>query len=241
MIIIPAIDIYQQKLVKLSKEGLGSVTFYRRTPLFQAQAFEEAGFRLIHVVDMLAQKTGKFTISDSIKELKENTNLKIQLGAGIHDTKSAHEVFSAGVDCAVIGQLSVTDKKEFEIIIKNFTPGKIIADIEFSGDKILINPGNVEPPALKDHIEYCLSVGIKKIICTDISPEKESVTDKIPLYKALISSYPELQLIISGGISSVDELKQFVELDPYAVIIGRALHEGWIDIKDAAAYTGNQA
>ncbi len=239
MIIIPAIDIYQQKLVKLSKEGLGSVTFYRRTPLFQAQAFEEAGFRLIHVVDMLAQKTGKFTVSDSIKEFKENTNLQIQLGAGIHDTKSAHEVYSTGVDYAVIGKFSVTDKTEFELVIKNFRPEKIIADIEFSNNKIIINDHDIEPPDVKSHIEYCLSLGIIKIICTDYSPEKESVTDKIPFYKSLVSSFPELELIISGGISNIDEVKQFAELNPYAVIIGRALHEGWIDIKDAAAYTGS--
>ena len=127
MLIIPSIDIFKNKVVRLAKGDFNNISYYSNSPADQAKLYESLGFKLIHIVDLEGSKTGKFTAIEPIKEIKEKTDLKIEFGGGIRDSKNVNELFSAGIDYAVIGSLSIKNKNEFENIVNNNSIDKIVA------------------------------------------------------------------------------------------------------------------
>ena len=235
MKIIPAIDIYNGKVVRLSKGDFKEITFYKESPLNQAKIFEETGFSLIHVVDLEASKTGKFTMLDIIMQIKSETKLNIQFGGGIKDAKTAAQIFDAGIDYAVIGSLAVKNPDEFKLVVENFTPDKIITAIDVKDEKVQIT-GWTEESALSlfQLLESCLNIGIRKFICTDISKDGTLEGLNTELYKKVMSHDSKINLIASGGVKDIGDIKKLKELNPYAVVVGKAIYEEKIDLKELA-------
>ena len=233
MIIIPAIDLYQDSVVRLTKGDFDNVTYYKNTPLEQAKIFESLGFTRIHLVDLLGSKTGKFASVESLKLIKAQTKLIVQFGGGIRDSKSVSELFSLGINEVVIGSLAVKNKDEFELILKNNPPERIIAAADILDEKVKVS-GWTEGTSVTvyEHIEYCRSLGISKFLCTDISRDGMLTGTNIDLYKLLLKRYPSIKLIISGGIKDIADVKKAAELNPYAVIVGKAIYEDKIDLKE---------
>jgi phosphoribosylformimino-5-aminoimidazole carboxamide ribotide isomerase len=236
MIIIPAIDIYENKVVRLTKGSFDTVTFYKNTPLQRAKEFEASGFTQIHVVDLTGSKTGKFSSLGTLSEIKKETSLIVQFGGGIRDFKTAKQVFDAGADFAIIGSLAIKNRTEFEAVINANTPGKIIVAIDVLNEKIHIS-GWTETTeiSLKSHIDYCTSKGIKKFLCTDISKDGMLAGTNIELYEKILDQFPDIQLIASGGIKDIDEVIALKKLNPYAVVIGKAIYEEKINLKELAS------
>ena len=235
MIIIPAIDIYDNKVVRLSKGDFKQITFYNDSPLKQAKVFENAGFELIHIVDLEGSKTGKFTAMEIIKEIKSNTELKIQFGGGIRDVKSASQLFDAGVDFAVMGSIVVKNPPEFKLIVENHGSDKVITAVDVQDEKVHISGWTQESDlSLYDLIDFCMNTGVRKFICTDISKDGTLKGLSTELYKKIEDHYPEIQLIFSGGVKDIEEIKKIRELNPYAVVVGKAIYEEKIDLKELA-------
>jgi phosphoribosylformimino-5-aminoimidazole carboxamide ribotide isomerase len=117
MLVIPAIDIYENSIVRLKKGDFESITYYKNTPLQQAKLYDALGFETVHIVDLVGSKTGKLTALESIEKIKAETKLKIEFGGGIRDEKTVSELFSAGIDFVIIGSLSVKNRAEFELIL----------------------------------------------------------------------------------------------------------------------------
>jgi phosphoribosylformimino-5-aminoimidazole carboxamide ribotide isomerase len=132
MIVIPAIDIYQNKIVRLKEGDFSKVTFYNNTPLEQAKIFESYGFEWLHVVDLEGSKTGSVSVLKTIEEIKNNTSLRLEFGGGIRDEASVSRILSSGADRVIIGSLSVENKKEFEYILSKHRAEKIViaADVK---------------------------------------------------------------------------------------------------------------
>lgn len=235
MKIIPAIDIYDNKVVRLSKGDFKEISFYNESPFKQAKIFEEAGFELIHIVDLEASKTGKFTVLDIISRLKSETNLKIQFGGGIKDAKTALQIFEAGIDFAVIGSLAVKNQDEFKLVVENFTPEKIVTAVDVKDEKVQIT-GWTEETSLSVYqlIDFCMNIGVKKFICTDISKDGTLSGLNIKLYEKIISLYPEIELIASGGVRDIDDIKNLKKINPFAVVVGKAIYEEEINLKELA-------
>jgi phosphoribosylformimino-5-aminoimidazole carboxamide ribotide isomerase len=233
MKIIPAIDIYDNKVVRLSKGDFKEVTFYNDSPLKQAKIFEDTGFELIHIVDLEGSKTGKFTALEIIKEIKSETDLQVQFGGGIRDAKTALQIFSAGVDYAVIGSLAVKNPDEFKLIVKNFTPDKIVTAVDVKDEMVQIS-GWTENVNLTFYnlIDFCMETGLRKFICTDISKDGTLEGLNIDLYENVLNRYSDIKLIASGGVKDIYEVKKLKVLNPYAVIIGKAIYEEKIDLKE---------
>jgi len=233
MIIIPAIDIYNNKVVRLSKGDFKEVSFYNESPVKQAKIFEEAGFDLIHIVDLEAAKTRKFTAINIIKEIKSQMDIKIQFGGGIKDSKTAIQIFQAGIDYAVIGSLAVKNREEFKMIAEKHSPDKIVTAVDVLDEKIQIS-GWTEEANLSpyDLIDFCMKIGIEKFICTDISKDGTMKGLNVELYKKIMNRYPGIKLIASGGVKDIDEVKKLKELNPYAVVVGKAIYEERIDLKE---------
>ncbi len=235
MIIIPAIDIYDGKVVRLSKGDFKEVSFYHKNPVQQAQIFEEAGFSLIHVVDLEGAKTGKFKVLNIIKEIKEKTKIKIQFGGGIRDGKTAMQAFNAGIDFAVIGSVAVKNRDEFKLIVEKFSSEKIVTAADVLNEKVYISGWTEEATiSLNDLIEYCMELGIRKFICTDISQDGTMKGLNTNLYKKLSDHFPEIKIVASGGVKDIEEIKKVKKINPYAVVVGKAIYEGKIDLKELA-------
>jgi phosphoribosylformimino-5-aminoimidazole carboxamide ribotide isomerase len=233
MIIIPAIDIYDKKVVRLSKGDFKEVSFYNEPPLKQAKIFKEAGFDLIHIVDLTGAKTGKFTTLDIIKEIKLQTEINIQFGGGIRDGKTAFQIFKTGVDFAVIGSLAVKNRDEFKLIIEQHSPDKIVTAVDVRDEKVRISGWTEEVDlSLYDLIKFCMELGVNRFICTDIGKDGTMRGLNVDLYKKIMDRYPDIKLIASGGAKDIEEIKKLKELNPYAVVVGKAIYEGKIDLKE---------
>lgn len=233
MLIIPAIDIYENKVVRLNKGNFKNISFYENTPLQQAKIFESEGFGLIHIVDLLGSKSGKYTALETIKEIKSKTNLKIQFGGGIRSLETAKIVFDSGIDFIVIGSLSVKNRNEFESIIEKFSPQKLIAAIDVKDDTIFIQGWTEKTKiSLYDHINYCLNLGIEKFLCTDINKDGMLTGSNVDLYKSIINNYKKIKLIASGGIKNLDDIKKLNTLNLYGAVVGKAIYENKINLKE---------
>jgi len=237
MLIIPSIDIFKNKIVRLEKGDFNNITYYSNSPCNQAKLYESLGFKLIHVIDLEGSKTGKFTATSSIKEIKESTNLKIEFGGGIRNSKNVDELLSTGIDYVVIGSLSIKNKDEFENIVKNNSSEKIIVAADVNDEMIKVSGWTEETDiSIYSHIDFCKKLGINKFLVTDISRDGMlSGTNKL-LYKKILNEQPQINLIASGGIKDLEEIKSLEEINPYGVIVGKAIYENKIDLKELAEF-----
>jgi len=237
MIAIPAIDIYEDRIVRLEKGAFDHVTYYKTSPLDQAKLYESFGFKLIHIVDLLGSKTGKFTVFDTVKKIKEQTSLKIEFGGGIRDTKKITELFNAGIDYAVIGSISVKNKEEFELMAEKFTPEKIVISADVEDEKILVQ-GWTEKTSilLSDHIRYCSSLGINRYLCTDISKDGMLSGTNNELYKKIMDEFPSINLIASGGVKDINDINELSRMNIYGAVVGKAIYENKIDLKELSQF-----
>ncbi|MFZ0455942.1 MAG: 1-(5-phosphoribosyl)-5-[(5-phosphoribosylamino)methylideneamino]imidazole-4-carboxamide isomerase [Ignavibacteriaceae bacterium] len=237
MLIIPSIDIFKDKIVRLKKGDFNNITYYSNSPYDQAKLYESLGFKLVHIVDLEGSKTGKFTAINSIKEIKENTNLEVEFGGGIRSSKNVDELFSSGIDYVVIGSLSIKNKAEFENIVKNNPAGKIVAAADVNNEMIRVSGWTEETEiSIYSHIDYCRKLGIGKFLVTDISRDGMlSGTNKV-LYEKILKNEPGINLIASGGIKDLEDIKSLEEINPYGVIVGKAIYENKIDFKELTKF-----
>lgn len=235
MLIIPAIDLYENKIVRLRKGDFNRVTFYTQTPLFKAKEFAQHGFKWIHIVDLLGSKTGTISVEAIIHEIKKETLLKIEFGGGVRNTQTVSQLFNLGIDKIILGSISVKNKIEFETIVKSFPPHNFIIAVD-ALDEMLAVSGWTESTTISvyEHIEYCLQFGLTHFLCTDISKDGMLTGTNVELYKNILSRFPNINLIASGGIKDLDDVKKVKTIDPYGVVIGKAIYENKIDLKELA-------
>ncbi|MCX7875532.1 MAG: 1-(5-phosphoribosyl)-5-[(5-phosphoribosylamino)methylideneamino]imidazole-4-carboxamide isomerase [Melioribacteraceae bacterium] len=235
MLVIPAIDIYKNKVARLFKGKFDEVKFYEFTPIEYAISFYENNFNTIHIVDLEASTTGVISTINFIKEIKNYTGLKIQFGGGIRNFEIVNELIDLGVDKIIIGSISVNNKNEFEKIINKVGCEKIIVATDSKNKKILIKGWLEESKVeLFEHINYCLSLGISYFLSTDVDKDGTLSGPNFNLYKELIKNFPTSKFIASGGISNLDDVMKLNELNLYATVIGKAIYENKINLKELA-------
>ncbi len=241
MLIIPAIDIYENKVVRLKKGNFNEITYYDVIPLEQAKLYNEYGFEWIHIVDLTGSKYGEVTILNLLKDIKEKTDMKIEFGGGIRDKETAQTLFDAGVDKIVIGSLSIKNKPLFEDLVNSYTPGKIISAIDVRNEMISVN-GWIETStvSLTEHITYCMSLGITEFLCTDIAKDGMLEGTNVTLYEKLMLLYPNIKVIASGGVKDIDDIKKLMLKDIYGVVVGKAIYEGKIELKELSLYNNGK-
>lgn len=238
MKIIPVIDILDNKLVRLEKGKFQSSKIYLDNPLEVAKTFDGFGFEWLHIVDLSGSKSGKISTIDLLDKIKNQTRLKIQFGGGIRSLADAKQLINY-VDRIIIGSLSVTDKNEFEKIISEIGEQKIICAVDVKDEKVMIKGWTVDSElTLQNHIDYCSSVGIKNFLVTDIQRDGMLSGPNIILYSKLITNYPSLNFIASGGISSYDDLINLKKINSYAVVVGKAIYEKKISLKELKEIAG---
>lgn len=232
MIVIPALDIIEGKVVRLQKGEYSKRVNYSNNPVEIAKAFEDGGLTHLHVVDLEGAKKGNPVNLKVIEEIANKTKLIIDYGGGIKDRESLVSVLSAGVKEVSIGSLAVKNPSLVYSFLEEFSAFIILSADEKDG-KIAVSAWQEETevkiiPFIKD---YYLK-GIKKVISTDISKDGMLSGPSFSLYKEIKDNIPNLKIIASGGISCKNDLLSLSSLSLYGAIVGKAFYEGKITIRE---------
>lgn len=237
MKIIPAIDVINGKCVRLTKGDYSTEKVYNENPLEVAKSFEGAGIKYLHLVDLDGAKSNSIINGRVLEEIATQTNLKIDFGGGIKSEESASMAFNLGASQITVGSIAVNNPTLVSKWIQKFGANKIILGADVNNGCITINgwqeSTNLE---LEKYIEGYLSKGIQSVICTDISKDGMLAGSSINLYQQLLTTFPELKLIASGGVTSLQELDKLKEAGLDGAIIGKAIYENKISLNQLKGY-----
>ncbi|MBN2572095.1 MAG: 1-(5-phosphoribosyl)-5-[(5-phosphoribosylamino)methylideneamino]imidazole-4-carboxamide isomerase [Ignavibacteriales bacterium] len=233
MLIIPAIDIINNKIVRLQKGNFYDITYYNKTLIEYANLFNKYDIKWLHLIDLLASKNGCFNIANTIVEIKKETDLSLQVGGGVRNYQDFEERINLGVDRVIVGTLSVKNKPNFERICGNYSNEKIIVAVDVLDDDIMIK-GWTENSKIKlsEHLKYCVDLGIEIFLCTDISKDGMLKGPNFDMYEKLQQEFPKLKFIASGGISKTKDIIKLKEMNMYATVVGKAIYENKITIEE---------
>ncbi len=235
--IIPAIDLIDGKCVRLSQGDYSQKTVYYNDPLDVAKMFEDTGIRRLHVVDLDGAKAQHIVNHKILERIATHTNLVIDFGGGLKSDDDLRIAFESGAAMITGGSIAVKNPEVFMSWIQQFGAEKIILGADVKNRKIAVG-GWLETTDidLMPFIEEYMKKGISKVICTDISKDGMLEGPAIPLYQEMLQKEPEMYLIASGGVSSIADIDKLQEHRIPAVIIGKAIYEGRIALKDLAKF-----
>lgn len=238
MRIIPAIDIIDGKCVRLTKGDYNTKKIYNENPLEVAKQFEGAGIEYLHLVDLDGAKAKHIVNYKVLELIASKTSLKIDFGGGLKSDEDLHIAFNSGAKQITGGSIAVKDSVTFETWIEKYGGAKIILGADCENEKVAIN-GWQEQSSLEivPFIKTYQKKGIQYVVCTDIAKDGMLEGPSFDLYKKIIqncsnSESQSIKLIASGGVTSIDDINKLEDLGCEAVIIGKALYEGAINLKD---------
>lgn len=226
MRIIPAIDIIDGSCVRLTQGDYTQKKVYNENPLDVALAFEEAGLQYLHLIDLDGAKAGKVTNWKVIEDITSGTGLTVDFGGGIKTTDELSRLFEYGVAQVNIGSMAVTNPEMLSEWIEKFGSEKIILSADVKAEKIAISGWQENSLiTINDFLKDYIRKGIEYVTCTDISTDGMLTGPNIDLYKKILLSFPQLNLIASGGVSSMDDLYELKQIGVDGVIVGKAIYE----------------
>lgn len=232
MKIFPAIDLYDGKAVRLLKGDYNKMTVYSDNPLSVAKKFESEGMGFIHLVDLEGAKDGTTPNLEIVKSIAESTALFTEIGGGIRNMETVKKYIDSGVDRVILGTAAVNDPEFLVDAIKTYGE-KIAVGVDVKDGKVAIK-GWLEVSEY-DCFDFCKQmqdIGVKYLICTDISKDGAMAGTNRELYKELSNKF-SINITASGGVSTLDDIKALRELDLYGAIIGKAYYIGAINLKEA--------
>lgn len=232
MNIFPAIDLYDGKAVRLFKGDYENMTVYSDNPAEIAADFEKKGAKFIHIVDLEGAKTGKVCNIDTIKKIIDKTSLFSEVGGGIRTLETVEKYISAGVDRVILGTAAITDEDFLMAAVKRYGD-KIAVGVDIKDGFVAIKGWTEKSQyTLNGFCEKLQKIGAKTVICTDISKDGAMQGTNVELYSELSEKF-DIDIIASGGVSSVEDVKRLAKLGIYGAIIGKAYYIGAIDLKEA--------
>ena len=232
MTIIPAIDIINGKCVRLTKGDYAQQKIYNENPVEVAKQFADAGLQRVHIVDLDGAKAGKILNLGVLESIAAVTNLIIDFGGGIKNINDVSNVFSAGASIATIGSLAVKHPEIVEEWLMEFGADKFLIGADVLEEKIKIS-GWLEDGGIDifTFIGKMIGLGAHNIFCTDISKDGVLEGPSVDLYKKIIEQHPEINLIASGGVTTINDVVELKAIGCSGAIIGKAIYEGNITLQ----------
>lgn len=232
MILLPAIDLYEKKVVRLTRGDYAQMTVYNDDPVAQAKLFQEAGAQWLHTVDLEGAKDGSTPNYSVIEAICKDTSLKVEIGGGIRSLDTIQKYLDAGVERVILGTKAVTDPAFLEESLNKFG-SHIAVGVDIKDGKIAIK-GWLETAqdSVEDFFTKLCKLGVSTVICTDVSKDGMLSGTNVDLYRQLSQKF-SLDLIASGGVSSQEDLTRLKALGLYGAILGKALYTGALDLKTA--------
>ena len=231
MKIIPAIDIIDGKCVRLSKGNYNSQITYNQNPLEVAKTYEDHGIEFLHLVDLDGAKSNHIINYSILEIIASKTNLKIDFGGGIKTENDVNLAFNCGANQVTCGSIAVKQQEIFCEWILNYGSEKIILGADVRG-KYIATDGwiNTSNQSIFDFINFYKNKGIETVTCTDISKDGMLEGPSFKLYSEIIDAY-KINLIASGGVSEYDDILKLDDMGCYGIIIGKAIYENKISLK----------
>ncbi|MCI5721963.1 MAG: 1-(5-phosphoribosyl)-5-[(5-phosphoribosylamino)methylideneamino]imidazole-4-carboxamide isomerase [Firmicutes bacterium] len=232
MIILPAIDLYEGKAVRLYKGDYENMTVYSDNPVEIAEDFKNCGATHIHMVDLEGAKDGTTPNLDIVKQVAEETGLFVEIGGGIRSMETVEAYLSAGVSRVILGTAAVNDEEFLKKAVAEY--GSAIAVGADVKDGYVAIKGWLEKSqyTLDQFMEKMQGLGVETIICTDISKDGAMKGTNLELYRELSEKF-SMNIIASGGVSSMEDVRELRRMDVHGAIIGKAYYTGAIDLKEA--------
>ena len=230
--LIPAIDIIEGQCVRLTKGDYDQKTVYGN-PLEMAQEFERIGFRRLHMVDLDGAKSKHIVNDEVLNRITKATNLIVDFGGGIKTDEDIRKAFDNGASMVTVGSIAVTQPELFLSWVEQYGAERLILGADVRNGKISINGWKEDStedllPFLRRYIDD----GVRNVLCTEISKDGTLQGPAIELYQRVMKKYPELHLIASGGVSSIEDIKSLDAAGIPAVVFGKAIYEGKINLQE---------
>lgn len=231
--LIPAIDIINGQCVRLTKGDYDQKKVYNDDPAAVAKEFEQAGFRRLHIVDLDGAKSKHIVNDDVLSRITSETSLIVDFGGGIKTGEDIEKAFEAGASMVTVGSIAVTQPQLFISWLNQYGADKMILGADVRNGMISINGWKEDSteellPFLKKYID----AGVKNVLCTEISKDGTLQGPAVMLYKEVMKAYPQLHLIASGGVSRKEDIEELEREGIPAVVFGKAIYEGRIDLKE---------
>lgn len=232
MNIFPAIDLYSGKAVRLFKGDYSKMTVYSENPLEVARDFEQKGAEFIHLVDLEGAKDGTTPNFETVKSIAENTRLFTEIGGGIRSMETVEKYLGAGVNRVILGTAAVENQDFLKAAVNKYGE-KIAVGVDIKDGFVAVK-GWTEASSYScfDFCEKMRETGVKTLICTDISKDGAMQGTNRELYRELAEKF-DIDIVASGGVSTLDDIKALKKLGLYGAIIGKAYYIGAIDLKEA--------
>ncbi len=229
--LIPAIDIIDGKCVRLTKGDYGSKTVYSGSPVDIAKMFEQAGMKRLHVVDLDGAKSRHVVNVDVLRSITLQTGLEVDFGGGIKTDDDIMKAFDNGAAMVTVGSVAVTDSDMFARWLERFGPERIILGADVRDGKISINGWREDTAEdIIAFLSYYVGKGVRHVLCTDISKDGMLAGPSFDLYGRILKVFPDIDLIASGGVSSVGDIRRLAREGVPSVVFGKAVYEGKIDV-----------
>lgn len=230
--LIPAIDIIDGQCVRLSQGDYNSKKVYGN-PVDMAREFESLGFHRLHVVDLDGAKNKHVVNIDTLRAITHNTSLRVDFGGGVKTNEDLDRVLDAGAELVTAGSIAITHPELYMEWLEKYGANHIILGADVRNGRVSIN-GWLEDSdvQLTDYLERYMQAGTRNVLCTEISRDGMLSGPAIPLYKDIMERYPECHLIASGGVSCIEDIRQLEANGIPAVVFGKAIYEGKIQLKD---------
>lgn len=232
-LIIPAIDIINGKCIRLTKGDFSQVKVYNERPLEVAKMFADAGLKRLHLVDLDGAKNGAVKNWKVLEEIAGKTSLLIDFGGGIKTDKDVEIVFNSGAYKATIGSIAVKNEEELKKWFLHFGVNKFLLGADVKDEKISIDGWQKTTEiGIYDFIEKYMAIGIQQLFCTDINKDGKLEGPSIDLYKNIMTKFPDLHFIASGGVSKLKDVEELCSIGCKGIIIGKAIYENRITLKE---------
>lgn len=232
MLVLPAIDLYDKKAVRLYKGDYEQMTVYSNNPLEIAKDFEKKGATFVHLVDLEGAKNGTTPNIDIVRKIADYTSLDIEIGGGIRDEETIKKYLDLGVTRVILGTAAVTDSEFLERVTAKYK-SSIAVGVDLKDGYVAIKGWTEKSQKTADEFfSYLSSIGVKTVICTDISKDGAMEGTNRALYKELSEKY-SMDIVASGGVSSLEDIEALREMNLYGAILGKAYYIGAVDLEKA--------
>lgn len=238
--LIPAIDIIDGKCVRLTKGDYDTKTVYG-DPVEMARMLEDKGFQRLHIVDLDGAKSRHIVNVDALRGITSQTRLKVDFGGGIKTDDDIEKAFDNGAAMVTIGSVAISAPDLFDGWLDKYGAEKIILGADVRNGKISINGWKEDSdtdllPFLARYVEH----GVKTVLCTEISRDGMLGGTAVELYSQIMAAYPTLHLIASGGVSKAEDIHELNRRGIPAVVFGKSIYEGRIDLDDLLLWSKRQ-
>ena len=232
MIIFPAIDIKDKKCVRLTQGDFDKVNVYGEDPSLMAKKWADYGAEFIHVVNLNGSRDEVGINDETLEKIATSVDIPIQVGGGIRDEKRVKELLDLGINRVIVGTMAIENKNLLKELINKYGQEKIVVSIDARNKKVATQ--GWEKLSDIDSVDLCKEleqIGVKTIVYTDISKDGMLKGPNFDIYKEL-SQKTSLDIIASGGVTSIDDVKRLLDMNMYGAIIGKALYDNRIDLKE---------